>query len=109
MVFENGMTSVLLAGVGIVLTSFLVKPIINLLLLPINLLTFGIFKWISSAITLYLVTLIVPGFRIYDFVFSGFSNPWIGIPALNVVAPLSYIAFSFIITFVTSIIYWLIK
>ena len=109
MVLENGITSTLLAGLGIVLTSFLVKPIINLLLLPINLLTFGIFKWISSAITLYLVTLIVPGFKIYSFVFSGFSNPWIDVPALTVASPLSYIAFSFLITFITSIIYWLIK
>ncbi|MFH1971833.1 MAG: phage holin family protein [Patescibacteria group bacterium] len=108
-IFENGIESLFLAGLGIALTSFLVKPIINLLLLPINLLTFGFFKWISSAITLYIVTLIVPGFKIYNFVFSGFASPWIDIPSLTLVQPLSFIAFSFLITAVTSIIYWLIK
>ena len=108
-VFENGIKSLLLAGLGIVLTSFLVKPIINLLLLPINLLTFGFFRWISSAITLYIVTLIVPGFKIYNFVFSGFTSSWIDIPLLTFIQPLSFIAFSFLITFITSIIYWLIK
>jgi len=109
MYFENGINSLLLAGLGIMLTSFLVKPIINLLLLPINLLTFGLFRWISSAITLYIVTLIVPGFRIHEFIFSGFSSPWIDIPSLSLVSPISFIAFSFIITAVTSVIYWLIK
>ena len=108
-IFENGIESLFLAGLGIMLTSFLVKPIINLLLLPINLLTFGFFKWISSAITLYIVTLIVPGFKIYNFVFSGFTSPWIDIPSLTFLQPLSFIAFSFLITAVTSIIYWLIK
>jgi len=108
-VFENGIKSLLLAGLGIVLTSFLVKPIINLLLLPINLLTFGFFRWISSAVTLYIVTLIIPGFKIHNFFFSGFTSPWIDIPSLTFIQPLSFIAFSFLITFITSIIYWLIK
>lgn len=109
MYFENGINSLFFAGLGIMLTSFLVKPIINLLLLPINLLTFGLFRWISSAITLYIVTLIVPGFKIHEFIFSGFTSPWIDIPSLALVSPISFIAFSFIITIVTSIIYWLIK
>jgi putative membrane protein len=109
MVFENGITSLLLAGLGIMLTSFIVKPIINLLILPLNLLTFGLFRWLSSAITLFIVTMVVPGFKIYNFMFSGFSSPWIDIPKLTLLSPLSFIAFSFLITFVTSIIYWLIK
>lgn len=109
MYFENGINSLFLAGLGIMLTSFLVKPIINLLLLPLNLLTFGLFRWISSSITLYIVTLVVPGFSIHEFFFSGFTSPWIDIPSLTFVSPISFIAFSFLITTVTSIIYWLIK
>jgi putative membrane protein len=109
MYFENGINSLLLAGLGIMLTSFLVKPIINLLLLPINLLTFGLFRWISSSITLFIVTLIVPGFKIQELFFSGFTSPWIDIPSFTFVSPFSFIAFSFLITTVTSVIYWLIK
>ena len=109
MFFENGINSLFLAGLGIMLTSFLVKPIINLLLLPINLLTFGLFRWISSSITLYIVTLIVPGFKIHEFFFSGFTSQWVDIPSLTFISPISFIAFSFLITSVTSIVYWLIK
>ncbi|MFC1624832.1 phage holin family protein [Patescibacteria group bacterium] len=107
--FEQGLKSLLLAGLGVMITSFLVKPILNLLLLPLNLLTFGFFRWISSAITLYIVTLVVPGFKILNFYFSGFSNPWLDIPSLSFPSPISYIAFSFVLTFFTSVIYWLIK
>ena len=109
MVFEDGIRSLLLAGLVLMLTSFLVKPIINVLLLPINLLTFGLFRWISSAITIFLVTLVVPGFKIYNFYFSGFSSQWFDIPSVSLINPFSYVAFSFLLTFVTSIIYWLTK
>ena len=108
-VFEKGLESLLLTGLGLMLTSFLVKPIINLLLLPLNLLTFGLFRWISSAITLYIVTLVVPGFKILAFHFQGFSSPWIDIPSISLLSPLSFIVFSFILTTVTSLVYWLIK
>jgi putative membrane protein len=63
-VFAQGTYSVLLAGIVLTLTSMVIKPIINILLLPINLITFGLFRWAGFAITLYLVTLIVPGFKI---------------------------------------------
>lgn len=108
-IFENELQTLLLAGLGLMLTSFLVKPILNLLILPLNLLTFGLFRWISSAITLYIVTLVVPGFKIVNFFFSGFSNPWLDIPSLSFSLPIAYIAFSFVLTFVTSLVYWLIK
>lgn len=39
-VFENGWQSILFAGAGMALVSLLVKPIINILLLPLNLITF---------------------------------------------------------------------
>ena len=109
MFFDKGVESLFLAGAGLMLTSFLVKPIINVLLLPINLITFGLFRWISSAIALYIVTLIVPGFRITSFVFAGLATKWIEIPGLSLGPPLSFIAFSFLLTAITSCIYWVVK
>jgi uncharacterized membrane protein YvlD (DUF360 family) len=94
---------------GLTATTLLVKPIINILLIPLNLITFGFFKWISSAVALYLVTLLVPGFKILYFSFSGLSSKWLDIPAFSISGFLSYVAFSFILSFLTSIIYWLIK
>lgn len=108
-ILEKGIQSLLMAGLGIMLTSFLVKPLLNLLLLPLNLVTFGLFRWLSSSIALYIATLLVPSFKITNFVFSGLSSQWLDIPSLNLPSPLSYIAISFLLTTVTSAIYWLIK
>lgn len=108
-VLEKGWQSLLLAGVGLALISLLVKPLINLLLLPLNLITFGLFRWVSSAIALYLVTLVVPGFKIIGFHFGGFSTKWLDIPAFGLGGILAFVGFSFAISALASIIHWLVK
>jgi len=109
LVFSKGIQSILFAGAALTVASIVIKPVINLLLLPINLITFGLFKWVSSAIALYLVTILISDFRITAFSFLGYSSKWIDIPAINLPGILAIIAFSFIISLVTSILGWLIK
>jgi uncharacterized membrane protein YvlD (DUF360 family) len=109
LVFEKGLTTILLAGAGLTVASLLARPVINLLLLPINLITFNLFKWVSSAIALYLVTLVVPGFKIIHFYFAGMTSSLFSIPPFSLGGILSYAAFAFIISFITSSIYWIVK
>lgn len=85
------------------------KPIINLLLLPVNLVTFGLFRWVSTVAVLYIVTLIIPGFSISDFNFGGYTSLWIDLPVIYFVGFWAYLAFSFLHSLFTSFIYWLIK
>lgn len=108
-VFAEGTYSILLAGIVLTLTTLIIKPVINILLLPINLITFGLFRWVGFAITLYLVTLIVPGFKLLDFVYKGFSSYWFTIPGISISGVLAFIAFSFFISMIASIGYWIFK
>jgi putative membrane protein len=109
LVFEKGLTTILLAGASLTVASLLARPVINLLLLPINLITFNLFKWVSSAIALYLVTLVVPGFKITHFYFAGMASNLFTIPPFSLEGILSYAVFAFIISFITSSIYWIVK
>ena len=109
LVFEKGITTILMAGAVLAITTMLVRPVINLLLLPINLITFGFFKWIGHAVSLYIVTLAVPGFKILDFAFSGISTFWFVIPTVSLSGTLAFIAFSFLISITSSLIYWVFK
>lgn len=109
MQLSKGINSILLAGIALSLFSLLVKPIINLLLLPLNLITFGLFRWVSSAIALYLVTLVIPEFKIIGFIFNGLSSKWISIPSINLSGILAIIAFSLVISVISSILHWLIS
>src|SRR3989304_10356006 len=79
MEFGNGFSTLLLAGFAITIVSIFAKPIINILLLPLNLITFGLFRWVASSIVLYLSTLIVPAFKIQSFLYSGLSTKWLEI------------------------------
>ncbi|MFH1863652.1 MAG: phage holin family protein [bacterium] len=108
-ILEKGIESLLLAGVGITLVYMLIKPLINLLLLPINLITFGLFRWVSSAVALYLVTLVVPGFKITRFFLAGFSTQWFDIPTISLGGILSFVAFSLLISLLSSFLLWLVK
>lgn len=108
-VFQNGIQTLLMTGFVLMLTTLVIQPIINLLLLPLNLITFGLFKWVTYAVTLYLVTIAVPGFKLVDFVFAGYSTVWFSIPPISLGGPLAFIAFSFLISFVSSLIYWIFK
>mgnify|MGYP001617562793 FL=1 len=107
--FQDGFRPLALAGVGITIVSIIAKPVINVLLLPLNLITYGLFRWVSSAIVIYLVTLVVPGFKVLGFEFSGLKSAWVDIPSLNFEGFLAYVAFSFILSIISSFIYWLIK
>lgn len=109
MVFASGIETILLAAAGLTIFSILAKPVINLLLLPINLITFGVFRWASSVVALYLVTMVVPGFEINSFAFSGLATKLVILPAINLQGVLAIVAYSFIISVFTSLIHWLIK
>lgn len=105
----NGWQGLIIAGIGLTLVNFLARPVINLLLLPINLITFGFFKWVSAALTLYLTTLVVPGFSVAGFYFGGLASPWIDLPTINFSGFLAFIAFSFVLSVLTSLIHWVVK
>lgn len=76
--------SYITASAIFVILNWLILPLVKLLLLPINLLTLGLFRWVASVIVLYFFDLIYSGLAISSYYFSGFSTGWIAIPAGNV-------------------------
>jgi putative membrane protein len=109
MVFEEPTQTLLIAGAGLMAANFFAKPIINILLLPLNLVTFGFFRWVASAIALYLVSLIVPGFKVAFFELPQYTSRWIDIPNMRFEGVLAFIAFAFIMSLITSFMFWLNK
>lgn len=70
--FQNGLKGLAITVIILTLINRLVKPLVSLLLLPINLITLGAFRWLGSVIVIYLLSLISP-----DFVITGFNIPQI--------------------------------
>lgn len=109
LVFERGIETLLLTGIALTIASLIARPIINILLLPLNLITFGLFRWVASAVTMYVVTLLVPSFKILYFNFPGYSIYGVDIPSLSFTGIIAFVAFSFLISLTYSVIHWLVK
>jgi len=107
--FLNSYQTIALTALVLTLLSTLVKPLIKILLIPINLLTLGAFRWLINVITLWLVTLIVPQFKIGSFVFQGLDWNGFIIPSFFVAKFWVFVLASLFISLVTSFVLWLTK
>jgi putative membrane protein len=108
-VFIGGNKTMAITALVLTLVGLLIKPLINLLLLPINLLTLGSFRWLVNVITLWLVTIIIPQFTINSFYFAGFTYRGFIFPPMLLVVFWVYILTAFIISLITTISLWLIS
>jgi len=97
-------TAAVLTGVNLAL-----KPLIRLLLLPINLLTLGTFRWLANVFTLYLVTLLVPYLEIVSFTFPGWSYQGFIVPEIFLAKVWVLVISSFFISLLTTFLFWLFR
>lgn len=107
--FAKGLETLAFTALVLALVNLFIRPLINLLLLPINLLTLGTFRWLVNVATLYLVTLIVHDFKIRAFVFLGFSYKGIIIPSASLNTLWALVLVSFGLSFISAILSWLCK
>lgn len=107
-ILHNAKTLITAAVIWLLLNK-IVKPVIKLLLLPINLITLNLFSWTVSLITLFLLPLIVEGINISPYYFPGFSYQGFSVPAFHLNLFLSYVAASTFLSIFHNIIIWLIK
>lgn len=108
-IYVGGYKTLLMAAVVISIVNLLVRPIINLLLLPIHLVTLGVFRWIANLVTLYIVTLVVPNLQIHAFVFPGINLQYVIIPSLHFSAFGAFLVSTLILTITFHLIYWLLQ
>ncbi len=108
-VYIGGIKTLLLAGLAIALINLFIRPIVNLLLLPINLVTLGVFRWVANLVTLYLVNKFIPNFDIRPTDFSGINVGFLIIPPMHLSIFMSFIVATLVLTVVFHIIYWLFQ
>lgn len=73
----------LLAAIVLGLVNAIVRPILSILTLPINLITFGLFTFVINALTLWLASALTPG---YGFEIRGFLPALLGSIVLAIVS-----------------------
>ncbi|PIS15242.1 hypothetical protein COT63_00990 [Candidatus Shapirobacteria bacterium CG09_land_8_20_14_0_10_38_17] len=104
--FLGGYQALLWTALFLTAGNFLIKPIIKFLLLPINAITLGLFRFASGLLTIWLVT-----FLIGDLQFSPFNFPKTTIlsqtiPSFQLTEIWSLLPFSVIILTISNILSW---
>lgn len=83
-----------IAGIVLSLLHLLVSPILKILFLPINLLTFGFLSWGIHVIVLYLLTIFVPDVRVSAWTFPGIGFFGFVIPRIDLTSFTAFILVS---------------
>jgi len=107
--FIGGWQTIALAALVLTLLGTLIKPLVKLLLLPVNLITLGAFRWLVNVIVLWLVTFVIPQFQIKSFLFEGFNYQGFIIPSFYVATFWAFVLSSLVISLTNSLALWLIK
>jgi putative membrane protein len=93
------------AALVLALFELILKPIVKLLLLPINILTLGLFRIVINTLGLYLAIYFVPEFGVNNIATSGFTQSGFSVP------PFQFTGFFAILvsSFTVSSVFYLFK
>ena len=86
-----------------------VKPILKILLLPLNFLTMGLMGAVTGLIIIWLLTIVVPGFSLSATNFTGLALGQYHIPSYTLNIFLTAVVGAFIISILGSVLYWLTR
>lgn len=98
--------TILFAGLTLSLLMLLVKPILKILFIPINILTFGLLAWVVNVIVLYILTILVPEIVIQPWTFPGVVWEGFVIPAVTASYTIALIVTSLVITIITDVLHY---
>ncbi len=100
---QPNLTTYFIASLVFILINIILKPIIKLILLPINLITLGLFYWLVNVIVLYIFDLIYDGVTITAYNFTGFQSSLINLPPMHISLFWTLVISSFLISFFYSL------
>ena len=106
---SGGFESYLLAGLALSLLFLVLKPILNIISIPLNIATLGFFSVVTNIVIYYLLTVFVPSVSISDFTYPGFSYAGFIIPKIFVNIFFSFLLISAMQSFIFSFISWIMK
>lgn len=105
--YNNDFMILAFAGVALSFVEAFVRPILNILLLPFNLITLGVFRWVVNVFTLYITTLLVANFTIGAFKFAGANTAGVIFPAMEFTAFWAYVVVALTISIISSVLFWI--
>jgi len=105
LILSDGWQALFQAGFALSMLMLIVKPLLKILFIPINLITFGLLSWFINVIVIYLLTIFVPTVVVREWTFPGISYFGFVIPSVRVSYMLALIVSSLLVTFITNLLH----
>lgn len=86
-----------------------IKPILNVISFPFNLMTLGFFSIFTNAFILYLLTIFVTGIMIHPYRTTGVNIFGFIIPPLSFNTLFAFLASALVLAIIVTVIRWLIE
>ena len=106
---SGGFRGLLIATFIFMLTDLILIPFIRILLLPLNLLTLGLFAWLTNVLALYFLATVTPYFKVFPYEFPGANLNGFILPSANLSAFQVVVVASLFIGVTIHLVNWLIK
>jgi putative membrane protein len=106
---DGGFVTMLIGAVVLALMFLILKPLLNIISFPVNMLTLGLFSIITNALILYLLTILVPNITVQPFSYPRTNISGFIIPHIFFNTFFAYTYSAFILSCINSGIRWLIK
>ncbi len=107
LIIEGGIKGLTIGSIAFMVANLLLTPFLKVVLLPLNILTLGLFAWLSNVLTLYLLVSFVPTFKLIPYTFEGSAIGVVSIPPYQMSAFHVAIASSFVIGLIIHLTHWL--
>lgn len=105
--YGNKLSTLLTAAFTLSILNILLKPFIKIILLPFNLITFGLMGWFTNVIVLFLLSASVDEFTINSTTFEpGILTNYLPILSLSVLQ--SYLFAGIVYTFISGFASWVL-
>lgn len=98
-----------LASLALTLVNLIIKPIFNLIFLPINIITLGLLRWLKTVASLGLTVYLIDSLTLNTFYFPGLKMSNLSLAPFTTNLFISLIISSFIYEGLKRFIFWLLK
>lgn len=105
--YTGGIKILFIGALVFTIINIVLVPLLRILLLPLNLLTLGLFAWVTNVLALYALTTIVSDFQLRPYQFLGFYYNGFMIPATDLSPFWVAVVASLIIGLITHFLQWL--
>lgn len=106
---NGGFGSLVIGGAVFMVINIIIVPLLKVMFLPLNLLTFGFFTWVINVLALYFLTNIVTEIRLVPYMFGGVDLGLIVVPPIDLNTLQVAILASFLIGLISNFVRWLMK